>query len=182
MITRRNVLVGPALLALAGCANDSMFHAGPAARDYAIDSIDVAVAPDARFSPFSLDGLSEAEQGELAKREIKKALSERMKNRKSGKKKARIEVVLRFIDVASSAGRVLHGNNSEIGAEVRLIDTKTRKIVASHPNIRAVDLGMTGVGPAAAILALTVNIATADGTYAKVAEIWAGAFERWLGQ
>ncbi len=181
MINRRNVLVGPVLAALAGCVPDSMLQAGPEARDYSIDSIDVAAASDALVTPFSLDGLSEAEQVETIKREIRKALAERMGKRKGRARKARLEVVLRFMDVASSAGRVLRGNDSEIRAEVRLVDAKTRKIVAFHPNVRGVDRGMQGVGAAAGIVSLAVNIATADATYARAAETWVDAVERWLG-
>lgn len=180
MITRRNFFAGTAVLALAGCAHDKLLRAGPSARDYSVESVDVGVAPDAIFNLMSLDGLSNAEQGEMIKREVKQATSVRVLQRPGGPRKAHLEIVLRIVDVSSAAGRVLSVSDSVIRADVRLVDAKTKEIVAFQPNLEAIDKPMRGDGNIGLVVSLVVNAASADQTYRKVATVFADKVREWL--
>lgn len=187
--TRRLFLTSGAILAaglaLAACNQAAPVTAGPAAAEYTVASVDVGVAPDAVFSLLSLDGMSDAEQAEKIKAEVKRAVTVRATDRRGGPKKANLEVVLRLVDVASGAGRVLAAKDSEIVGDVRLIDSQTRKVIAFQPNLHGIDKGARnessiGVIPVGAMVSLAVNAAGADATYRTVAEAYAGAVGRWL--
>ena len=180
MITRRNFFAGTAVLALAGCAHEKLLRAGPGARDYSVESVDVGVAPDAIFNLMSLDGLSDAEQGEIIKREVKQATTVRVAQRPGGPRKAHLEIVLRVVDVSSAAGRVLSVSDSHIRADVRLVDAKTKEIVAFQPNLEAIDKPARAEGNIGIIASLVVNAATADQTYRKVATVFADKVKEWL--
>ena len=189
MPTRRTVLVSGMMMAmgaaLAACTQTGGLHAGPAAHDYTVASVDIAVAPDAVFQLISLDGMSDAEQGEKMKAELRRAVAAEVSTRHAGPKKANLEIVLRLVDVASGAGRVLGAMDSRIIGDVRLIDSQTKAVVAFEPNLTAVDQGARnnstiGAIPIGAIASLAVNAAGADKTYQSVAEAYAKAVGRWL--
>lgn len=184
MTTRRAMIFGLPALVLAGCGQTST-GAGPEAANYTIAGVDVAVAPDAVFSFVSLDGLTDAQQGEMMKAELRRVVYARVGGHVGRPKQARLELILRLVDVASGAGRVLGASDSTIVADVRLTDAVDKHVVAFRANLRADEQGMKASGsigmiPVGSIVSLAVNASNADKTYTLVAEAFAKQVEVWL--
>lgn len=186
MTTRRAMILALPALVLAGCGQTET-GAGPEAANYGIVGVDVAVAPDATFDFISLDGLTDAQQGEMMKAELRRVVFARVgPGGPAGRpKQGRLELILRAVHVASGAGRVLGASDSLIVADVRLTDAVDKHVVAFRANLKAEEKGLKsqasiGMIPVGAIASLAVNASNADKTYMLVAEAFAKQVEVWL--
>ncbi|EJN02509.1 hypothetical protein [Phyllobacterium sp. YR531] len=173
------VVVGAVLLA--GCVTQDP-RLTVALKTARVTDVRIELAPDLKMGSPLLNGVSQQSQVTLVSHVLQQKLSQGLKGYPGGTVPARLVVTLHDLDVASTPGRIIAGNNSFIDGTVRLEDMRTGSLIAQAQQIRANDITVRG-GGLAIIPAMVINAAVTPNQTAvatQLAETFAKKVRTWL--
>jgi hypothetical protein len=183
------VLLGALLLA--SCAGTMAPTVGLAGDPYEIAEVDVVIAKDVNYGADMIDGSSPQDYAKRLKVALKQKLSAELVQPKSGKKAARLEVVLDRVSLSSGIGRALLKTESQIGGYVTLTDKRTKTVVArldqlyvDDDSLRVYGGGSGGAGAILAMGALAANVVQSgdEDRIASVVNPFTTQVKAWLGR
>jgi hypothetical protein len=183
------VLLGALLLA--SCAGTPGPAVGIAGDPYEIAEVDVVIAKNVSYGADMIDGSSPQEYAKKLQVALKQRLSAELVQPKSGKKPAKLEVVLDRVSLSSGIGRALLKTESQIGGYVTLSDKRSKAIIArldqlyvDDDSLRVYGGGSGGAGAILAMGALAANVVQSgdDTRINSVVDPFTKQVKAWLGK
>ena len=178
-------------LLLASCAGTPAPVVGVASDPYEIAEVDVVIAKNVSYGADMIDGSSPQEYAKRLQVALKKKLSTELVQPKSGKKPARLEVVLDRVSLSSGIGRALLKTESQIGGYVPLADKRTKAVIGRLDQLYVDDDSLRvyggGGGAAGGILAIGALAANAvqsgdESRIGSVVDPFTAQVKAWLGR
>ena len=175
-------VIGLLAFVIAGCATTQQMGASDQVYGYSLVEVDVTVSEDAYTGMFErLDDLEDDEFAAEVQTKLEAALNDAIRPSFSGDMPAQVLVHVDEMAIASGAGRALLGNESHIGAYVRVIDVTANATIAER-HFREGDKDVSFGGNLGVLVEVAKNVgdAAANDRVDSVAQEFARAVKGWL--
>ena len=167
---------------IAGCGTTRQMGASDQVFGYSLHEVDVTVSEDVNTGVFErLDDLEDDEFAEEVRTKLEAALNEAIGTSFSGEMEAQVIVHVDEMAIASGVGRALLGNESYIGANVRVVDSATNATIAER-HFREGDKDVMFGGNLGILVEVVKNVgdAAVNDRVDAVAQEFAQAVKDWL--